>query len=391
MKCVAGLILVHAVAVTTALAGELVFETPSDDRWHYPFNFTPGSRPTASVFGAAGNLDFPNFNDRDGVFLIAWDTSELIEPGQGVGAYNIASLVITLTHLDGTSWPIDLTVDEWFTFDINLDGFINGDGIPRGEPGDMDGESDDLDPGRPIELFGVGFGPFTAYETWTETTPYVGSECDIFGNNCFSEPRDPYPFVFQDETFAMLHVEDNVSGFWNDDLETPEVSFTPTPWAVGDPIGYLPGQQTELFDVVFDVDLDLSDGAVHDYFAEQLNAGRLIVAVTSLRETEEMGGDPGSFPVFLTKEGVMFEPTGHAPTLSILLEDAEPVPGDFDGDGIVDLMDAAVFVDCLGGPDVEPMPTPPTTPADCLLVFDFDGDADVDLADAGTFVTVIDG
>jgi len=55
------------------------------------------------------------------------------------------------------------------------------------------------------------------------------------------------------------------------------------------------------------------------------------------------------------------------------------MPGDFDGDGNVDLDDHAGFVGCLSGPDV-------VAPTElCREAFDFDFDSDVDLEDFGEF------
>jgi hypothetical protein len=297
------------VCAAPALAETHRFETPSDDRWHYPFNFTPGVRPVATCFGAI----FDNFNDRDGEMLIAWDTSGLVPPGQGSGTYIVRSVRVILSNAAGASWQVDLTPDEWFTFDIDGDGAINADGIPRGQPGDRDGESDDPDPGRAIELFGVGFGPNTAYETWNEFTFYEGS------NSLEDLPRDPFPFVFQQATAEKLHVEDNIKGLHNDDLFLPVFEFTPTPWAVGVPVNYVPGAQAAPFDVVFDVDLLLSHGAVRRYFAQQLDGGRIVLNVNSLADTVQMG-NPRDIPGFVTKEGVAIHPGAHAPILEIDVE-----------------------------------------------------------------------
>lgn len=54
--------------------------------------------------------------------------------------------------------------------------------------------------------------------------------------------------------------------------------------------------------------------------------------------------------------------------------------GDSDGDGDVDLIDHAAFVDCMNGPD-----QPPLLPTGCLEAFDVDLDGDVDLNDADAF------
>lgn len=278
------------IAATVARADEFVFSTPSDDRWFYPFNFNPGRRSIASCFGAAG---MPGFNDRDGAVIIAWSTSSLIAPGQGSDAYDVTSIRLTMTNVPGAEWAIDLTPDAWYTFDLNQDGFINGDGIPRGEEGDTDGESDDEDPGRPIEVFGVGFGPVRDYATWIETSGYIGSDSTT------DRPRDPYPFVYQDGTDERLHCEDNVKGLHNEALGVTQ--FTPAPWAVGVPVGYVPGEQTTPFAIEFTIDLSASDGRVRRYVQEQLDGGRLFFYVTSLADTT-MGGGQSEYPTLYMKE-----------------------------------------------------------------------------------------
>ncbi len=305
---------VGALALTTiaATAEEFAFDQPSDDRWHYWVNFSPGTRGSASCFGAAGHVQFPEFNDRDGIAIVAWDTSGEIPTGQGPDAYDVARVRVTMTNLPDARWRPDLTPDEWYTFDLNRDGVINGDGIPRGEQGDTDGESDDEDAGRPIELFGMAFGPTHSYAQWNERSRYIGA---VQGQTL---ARDPFPFVYQDRSLIPLHVEDNVKGLFNDEAEPPVAQFTPVPWAVGMPTEYQPGSQPDPFDVTFEVDLDLSDGAVRRYFQEQLDGGRVFVAVTSLLEIEPQG-DPRDVPNFYMKEGTQGVPGARAALLEIVL------------------------------------------------------------------------
>ncbi len=62
-------------------------------------------------------------------------------------------------------------------------------------------------------------------------------------------------------------------------------------------------------------------------------------------------------------------------------------PGDFDGDGNVDLDDYAEFPDCLSGPWQGASFTEPAQ--DCLDAFDFDTDTDVDLKDCAEFQKVL--
>jgi len=58
-----------------------------------------------------------------------------------------------------------------------------------------------------------------------------------------------------------------------------------------------------------------------------------------------------------------------------------PMAGDFDGNGVLDLTDAAAFADCLGGPDAPADPASLACVDACRNAFDADGDGDVDLAD----------
>ncbi len=344
---------------TTARTEEHFFDTPSHDRWHYPFNGTNGFRAVSSIFGAVGN---PGFNDRDAMFYAAWDTDTLIPTGQGADAYNIFSVQLNYSNIENAGWCVDTTVDEWYTYDINGDGLLNDDGIPRGEPGDIDGESDDPDPGcRPIELFGLGFTTYTP-TTWNESSPFTGGsgESDV--------PRDPYPLTFDVDTGDPLHVEDSAKGLHNGASPMP---FTPEPWAIGQPQNYTPVTQTVPFDVTFDVNLDLADGAVRRYVQEQLDAGRVFFAATSLLEVDFMGSNT-NYPVFFTKEGYVLNPLAHAPELRIVT--CGEFLGDFDSDCDVDADDAAIMRNCRTGPMVVP-------PAEGCDFTDLDGDQDVDQRD----------
>ncbi len=298
--------------LTSLSAAQIRFDTPSDDRWFYPFNFNPCARTVGSCFGAAG---LNGFNDRDGTFLAVWDTSELVPPGQGAENYDISALRVTVTNIADADWAVDLTPDEWYTFDINQDGFINADGIPRGEQGDTDGESSDADAGRPLELFGVAFGPQSDYATWSECSDYHGSDSQ---NNL---PRDPFPFVYQEATNDLLHCEDNVKGLHNDGLSIPVFEFTPVSWTVGVPVGYTPGEQTVPFDITFDINLSRSDARVLRYFQEQLNGGRVFIYINSLADTS-MGGGQSEFPTLYMKESTE---QGAAPA-RLELSFNEPIP-----------------------------------------------------------------
>lgn len=350
-----------------ALAQSFDFSPPLYDRWQYPFNFTPGARPVASCFSSLGTgiPAFANFNNRDGVVVLVWNTSGMIAPGQGAANYSVASVTVTLTNEGGATWPVDLTPDAFSTFDINNDGMNNGDGIPADQPGDTDGESDDADAGRPLELFGAGFGPIFTPTTWTESSVYVG------GTDAAAAARDPFPFVYQDVTGTVLHVEDSVSGRWNAGAGVSR--FTPTPWAVGVPVGFNPADPNALdrsqpFDVTFSINLDLSDGRIRQYFQQQLDAGRVFVIVTSLTDTVVGGGDPGSVPSFFMKEGAAL-PGAKSARLTIELGSSGPL-GDVDGNGCVDITDLAILLSNFG-----------TTSGAVYGDGDLNEDGDVDIED----------
>ncbi len=330
------------------VAGEYLFDTPSDDRWQYPFNFNAGRRATASCFGSTSDPNYTTFNDRDGILILAWRTHLQIPTGLQAKSYDIRSVRVMLTHQgatpaspSGATWPVDLTPDEWSTMAYPIS---------------------DVDFGQPIELFGAGFGPSFTYANWTETSTFVG------GDDQDLIPRDPFPFMFDGNTSTKKHVEDNVKDH-----------FTPVPWAVGMPNGYTPGNQPAPFAVQFDVDLAMSNGQVLSYYQNQLAGGRVFAIVNSLRETFKQA--PSGFPTFFTKEGAALDPNGKAPELVITA-----VPsGDSNGDGYRGLVDANSLADCLSGPEMLPWPVETLDTAKCLFLFDFDEDGDVDLADAGTF------
>lgn len=382
--------LVMAVGVNgPARATDFVFDKPTDDIWQYPFAFDAGARDSGVVFGSTGNVFFKGFNDRDGMIVASWNTSTLIATGQPLSSYDIQSITVTLTHQDcppgdcgnfvfPASWVVDLTVDDWFTYDANNNGVM--DGVEQPDP----------DPGRPLEMFGVGFGPTFTAQSWMESSAYIGSTCLPGVNVCNHVPRDPYPLAFQQGTGSPLHAEDSLKGEWNPGVAFPGCNhpqnicpFTAIPWAIGQPLNYTPGSQTAAFDVVFQVNLDLENGSVRDYFQRQLLAGRVTVVVTSLVETglQELG-NPTFFLSEATEPSGGFPPIPGAKAPKLVITLAEGPDGDFDNDSNVALDDYAAFHTCLGGPGVTGVPVTTT----CRQVFDFDRDWDIDAKDGAEFL-----
>jgi len=342
---------VIAIGSIAARAGEVHWSEPSDDRWQYPFNFSPGVESRASIFGSTGDPRYTTFNDRDGILIVAWDTSDAVPTGLPAASYGIRSVGVVLTAAAGTgcltclpvaTWLVDLTPDPWFELDYPIS---------------------DSDPGQPIELYGVGFGPEYDYATWLESDIYVGSDDQE------STQRDPYPFVFGAGA-TQVHVEDSVKN-----------QFTPSPWAVGVPVNYTPGSQTIPFAVNFDVDTAKSGGLVRNYFQGQLGGGRVFVDITSLTVTTQQAA--AGYPVFFTKEGVNLDPNARPAKLSMTLAPT----ADINGDGMPGLPDLGAMQKCSAGPQSPPSPLPPLNRKVCTFLFDLDEDGDVDLHDVAIFWT----
>jgi hypothetical protein len=357
-------------------AEEFTFTPPSADRWHYGFNSSPGVEDLGRTFMAPGWAGINGqFNDRDGYVIFAWDTSGSIAPGQDPESYNVTAVELTVTNIAGAEWLSDASIDEWFTYDLNGDGAINADGFPRGHPSDTDGESSDSDPGRTIDIYGVGFGPHFTAASWTETSAYRGAlpAGPPFNGDPLA-PRDPFPFVYQAGSLDQLHVEDHIRGLHNDTLPSPVLEFSPQPWAIGQPLDYAPGNQTVPFDIRFTVNLALSGGEVRRYFQEGLAEGTVFLIVSSAQETEMQGGQE-EYPTIFMRDAVGSLPGAKAAALSI---EVTALPGDYDGDGDVDHDDFVEFPPCLTGPTETNLD--PTCAA-----FDFDADADIDLSDYAGF------
>ena len=120
-----------------------VFSQPTLDRWMYPFNGTPGTRPEASVFGS---VLYSGFDDRDAEFLVGFDTTSVAAPGQGAGNYVISALRIRATISQGDRFVYDPTWDSVATSYDPTDPLY----VP------------DSDAGKPIEIFACGPTPMLA-------------------------------------------------------------------------------------------------------------------------------------------------------------------------------------------------------------------------------------
>src|ERR1043165_1040728 len=67
------------------------YNTPTLDRWMYPFNSQPGREQSIPTLGA---IRIDGFDDRDAQFLVGFDTAQQIPPGLELNQYRIESVIL---------------------------------------------------------------------------------------------------------------------------------------------------------------------------------------------------------------------------------------------------------------------------------------------------------
>jgi len=257
------------IAVGSALAGGIDYQglitTPALDRWMYPFNSNAGAQPTISTFGSTPG-DTTTFDSRVAQMLTRFDTSALVPAGLGASRYQVQSMRLTVQFANDLVIQYDPTPDPWQSFLAEDDANYQSD----------------RDPGQPLELFGVGFRNGFTLQSFAENSPYTvppNSPLTPSVRNAFALSFDP--------NGATIDVSNN-----------PRQGFDPKRFAVGMIDGLAPGDFIPL-DTVMHFDLDVSDPAIQGYFASGIDAGRLMLALTSLTLVEQQGGN---FPRFYSKE-----------------------------------------------------------------------------------------
>jgi len=249
---------------------------PDLDRWMYPFNFTPGTRSVASLFGAPDN---PSFDDRDAQVLMGFNTSSLIPIALAPSEYQITKVTVTST-ISGGSFLYDPTYDSFTTYQAG--------GV-------------DNDAGRPIELYGVGFrGNYTQLDFGnTDTTTGPGfEEAEAFG----SHNGNPGTF---DQDRSALALGDIGGGVLGDISNNVKQTFDTNPFAVGTNASLLPGDDVPV-DTTFTFDLDLSDPLVLAYLRAGLSEGQLAFALSSMHPADQFG--PAVFPFIYLDEHLTGQP-----------------------------------------------------------------------------------
>ncbi len=262
------------ILLEMAATGEVIeasFDNPSQDRWNYPWNSTPGARALASLFRSTD----PEVGvHRYGTFIVGFDTSNLIPESNSSGAYQITAAQIRLMTSGNFEVPYDPSYDP----------------VASHLPETHELYLADEDPGRPIQVFGAGFRNDFNIETWNEATPYSpGGDAQ----------RTVFPIII------------NESGLPEDvslavDYDNPSDT---TPFAVGKL------EDTEAGDLIPEdtwmiFDIDLNDAGTLAYLQQGLSQGKLSFTFTSLNGG---GREVRTYPEFYTSDHLV----GEAPQLQL--------------------------------------------------------------------------
>jgi hypothetical protein len=268
-------LLAALLATGTAAGTPTLLEEPSQDRWMYPSNGTPGTRSQASTFSAlpaASGLD-----DRWGFFLIAFDTSEAVPPGLPAAVYQIHSAKVAATISQDLRFTYDPSYDAWHSY-----------GTPA-----VPAATVDTDPGRPLELHGAGFRNGWTAASFVETSSHGPAEPGT---------RNAFPLGF-DTGGGARDVSNNITG-----------QFESIPWAVGTNHSLAPGTPVPL-DSVFDFQINPSLPGVDEYLKQGLAAGRIWFSLSSLHPATQQAGE---FVAYYTRDNVYHQLFGGlAPTLTL--------------------------------------------------------------------------
>jgi hypothetical protein len=311
---------VSAAAISCAASGavaqpmSVAYTQPALDRWMYPFNFSNGTETVAPIFAA---LQQPGFDDRDGEFLVGFDTDADIPAGQGRLSYKITQATLSVYVEDGDSFLYNPTPAPLASSYATND----PDYVPNPNPG------------WPTEVWAVGYRNGFSEATFLEDSPFGGTPLVPPAEGA----RNAYPALldnYQNTTDMARQVR----------LKLPGVAMGIA--KVYDSTGteVIPGSLVpQAAEVRFELAGVTSENYV--YLQNELNNGRVRLLVTTLSPTTGgPGGGTGgvTYPRFYTKENPVATTLGLAGHLT--LQVAITCAADFNGDNYVDDSDFSIFV-----------------------------------------------
>ncbi len=295
-----------ATGLAHAQVIEVQYATPTLDRWMYPFNGSPGTRLSASSFGA---IELEGFDDHDAQLILGFDTFNEITNGLDPSEYQILSATITITNTNDEEFRYDSTYDTHDTY-LYLD------------------ESNDPDLGRPVHLWAVGYRNGYDQTSWNEYTMFGG----VPTVDPVQESRHAFAAYFPDGITA------------NDISNNLKFEFDATPMAIGQVDTLTTGDAVPA-DTTFTFEVNLCEPGYKDYLANGLSLGEVRFAASSLHTASgDVGGGTGDiqYPFWYTRENPIAQIFGYAPTLNLRVRIGSP--GDYTGNGIFDFFDVSAFL-----------------------------------------------
>jgi hypothetical protein len=310
LACALGALAFTISASADSIAG--VFPTPALDRWMYPFNGTPGTRPVISTFGSTPGA--PEFDSRDGQMLVRFDTAAQVPPGQDAAQYTVTRAELQVQVAFDQASAYDPTQDAWQHFVATSD--------PNYIP--------DADTGQPVECYGVGFRNGWSAQTFLENTAFAPA-----GTN-----------VLQAGVRNAYAIDLGTTGAPRDVSQNPREQFDPKPFGVAH-IDNLPaGSMIPAYSIMRFV-LDVSDPHIQQYLRGALSEGQLMLAITSLTLVEQQSGQ---YPSFISKENALVGFGLASPARLEIDVTMGPacVPADLTCDGTVDGADLGTLLGAWG-------------------------------------------
>ncbi|RLS47029.1 MAG: hypothetical protein DWH86_01435 [Planctomycetota bacterium] len=256
-----------AIAASTANADVInaSFPSPTLDRWMYPFNSTPGTRPVISTFGSTPGAT--DFDSRDGQMLVGFDTVSQVPSGHG-SALTVTRATLLVEVSNDLIFQYDDTTDPWQCFVATTDPAWRAD----------------ADAGQPVECFGVGFRNGWSLQTFQENTAFAPS-----GTN-FMAPGVRNAFAASiDANGALIDVS-----------QSTRQHFDPKVFGTGKIVGLAPGSLVAAGSSMR-FEIDVSDPGVQAYLRTGIDSGRVMLALSSLTMVQQQAGQ---FPAFIAKENV---------------------------------------------------------------------------------------
>jgi hypothetical protein len=341
-------LVVLALAASMSVAAEAgaqvtvaQWNQPTIDRWMYPFNSSPTTRPVASTFGS-DREDPTQFDSRDGQIILSFETSDQLPPAGG--PYEILEAEVTLAFANDLVATYDPTSDPWQMF------------LPASDPRRVA----DPDAGQPVELAGVGFrGGFTA-ATFKQDSAFAAPGASFLSPGV----RNAYAACF-DQAGQLVDISNH-----------PRVGFQPSVFAVGAIDGLAAGQPVPV-NSVMKFAVSVTDANIQSYLRQGLDAGRIFFSVSSLTFVAQQSGN---YPTFYAKANILVQ-LGLAQAAHLRLK-VQPASvcrlGDLDCSGTVDAADLGLLLLYYGPCE------------DGCSGADLDGSGEVDSADLGLLLLNFD-